>query len=314
MPVITKLSELDLTKLKIKKPYDFGIEKKSIFNFSYDGSDLWIQSPVGIVPYKPSVYQDEYGHIDMIFNNSAKSFMNGLNELEAHASHRIRSKKPYENLMDGKCSVPCCQEGKIRFTSTSINDVQLFNSTRQLIGSAKDIKRDCEISVIFQVVGFQILGGKHNRYGLYLRIIQAQIHASIPETDNDDAQKYLRMVKMGIPLLAIQQKMAMDGVNVGTMKQLLPTSRLPPPPPPPRPPPPPPPLMLKSAAAASFKSKDPSEFLNDIKNGNFKLRQATSTTAATKAILRSVDTSRKVPSLNEIVAARKNLRPINNND
>ena len=132
-----------------------------------------------------------------------------------------------------------------------------------------------------------------------------------------DVEKYKKMLKIGVPLCGLQQKMMMDGVDHTFINRFTEDLKKPPPPPPrlglstPPPPPPPPP-----PPAFGFKSKDMSAVFGDIKNGNFSLKKMVKENAETSSvlsrkILRCVDTSRKVPSLSEIQDALKNLRKIN---
>jgi hypothetical protein len=174
----------------------------------------------------------------------------------------------------------------------------------------------------------------HKSYINY-QILQVQqytlnVKMMIPGTDTNiesgsrsiyDVEKYRKMLKVGVPLIGVQQKMAMDGVDASFIKTFsLAPGGIPPrgitpcgiaPPPPPPPPPPP-----RIGGGGLAKNIDMTAALNDIKNGNFSLKKMEKVKSGEKdltklKILRMVDTSRAVPTLAEITDALKNLRRIN---
>ena len=421
--VITNPCELDYSQLRLKKPFEIQQDKKILFEVSYNNADLILQSPIGYVPYKPSVYEDSYGYIDIVFNDASKSFMDGIKDLEDFIFNKLRNKIMYTNMLEGKVVSPCNTNKKIRFVSNDINNVSLFDAFDKIeVGKIGQTKKDSKVSIIFHIVGVMVYGGSLNKYGLYLRLLQGQVHnialaqhiPTINASENHDRmdvymkmskvgipmqaicqkmmmdgvatheiedivyniqnirnrdrdccdnmavtrehhntsnmngvsaelEKYVKMMRMGIPLGAIHQKMMMDGLHndhidqfSNLTKKQKPNTSLPPPPPPGPPPPPPlgmrmppppppgppPPLgIFKNVQhlhqRKSVVAPDPSAFLADIKNGNFLLKKSQASIEPIKNIgvinkvLRCVDTSRKVPSLDEILTARKNLRSIN---
>lgn len=173
---------------------------------------------------------------------------------------------------------------------------------------------------------------------------------SIPET-------YLKMLKFGVPKQAVIQKMRIQGENEDVIQQLVndahlvqtivasvpqtqpqapqssvpppPPGRPPPPPPPGRPPPPPPPpprppipntsTGLGGGLSGLLRGikKHAHEFLDDIANGNFRLRKATDKndnndfTVQTSSVSSLPTVGGKyAPSLQDILRMRSKLKPL----
>lgn len=119
--------------------------------------------------------------------------------------------------------------------------------------------------------------------------------------------KYMRMLAVGVPRNGVEQKMRMDGVDEDTIQILLSSRQClmgPPLSPPPPPPPPPVPVASMTSSGGAMAA-----VFQDIVKGNFNLKKNTKQ-IDTKKILKFVDTSKKVPSLEEIQVALKNLRKI----
>jgi Subunit CCDC53 of WASH complex len=102
--------------------------------------------------------------------------------------------------------------------------------------------------------------------------------------DGSLPEKYAKMVKMGVPLAAVKMKMKLDGIPIPGEA-------------------PPPPVQdtraaLMAAISGGVKLRSAKAMRNNSSDDKDNNRKA----------LRHVDTSRKVPTLDEIISAREGLR------
>ena len=129
--------------------------------------------------------------------------------------------------------------------------------------------------------------------------------------------KYAKMLKLGIPNGAIQQKMQLDGFSFDEATRILQMLTTPnnhirssqPPPPPPLLPPPPPPILFgktKNKLNTQTSASGALPFLKDIQSGNFALKK-TSEKQKNKQDSKQ-DNKGFAPSLQDILSMKQKLK------
>ncbi len=168
--------------------------------------------------------------------------------------------------------------------------------------------------------------------------ITSQIPTTVQEQNayiTENFERFSKMLKMGVPLMAVRQKMLLEGLNEMEIDLFIlkqnkqsdkqnvhedksknkPTTITPTPPkrtggaPPPPPPPPPPPIMIKQTSSSGGGGLP---FLADIKNNNFALKKVdlvSERLTIKSKILKNIDTSKMLQiSLDDILSAKSRLK------
>ena len=311
MDIITGKSNIEISKVKVLRPV--AVNSSTYFGISYKDNPLVIQTPYLYVKYKPIVFENGVYKLDLQLQEES---MGILKMIETHIHTKIRKKYPHMT------HTFTFSDNVLRTRSMDFNTVQFFDKKGSPLNGLKLCSGD-KVCILVSVDKY--IYTSHKSYINY-QILQVQQYIlnvkMIMESEYDcggkyDVEKYNKMLKVGVPLIGVQQKMAMDGVDgsyinsfVQSKGRLQPQpNRIPPPPPPP-----PPPKI--GGIAPKNKGMDMNAALNDIKNGNFTLKKMEQVKCFEKditksKILRMVDTSRTVPTLSEITDALKNLRRIN---
>lgn len=229
----------------------------------------------------------------------------------------------------------------------SNNDIHALTKDEKLcfiLHISKVISMRDKAYIMYEIVQIKRFEGFQSMSALFTQshsnIVPETMPLLAPEYD-----KFVKMHKVGIPLECIKHKMNLDGLPVDSINTFLsfinnaksnvqkviptascaPARSVPPGSSPPPPPPPPPPPKLFNAAA---NQKSPLAFLNDIKNKTFQLKKVTVDSERggrreeelisvnkngdldkTSRVLKNVKSgNHKVPSLQEILAAKDKLR------
>jgi hypothetical protein len=315
-----------VSRLRLKKPT--ALATKHIWNI-YNGEEAFlVQSPWLTIPYSV-IFNDEFSHFQ--FDCCHEDFVNMVSNLQEHIVTRIRRSgvelgdRHFVNLVKPRLV------SKVLRVRGQAADVQFYDqSGSRLEEGARCLSRHKRTRIIFWLRWFWC---SDKYYGIELQPLQIKVEQPPAEPlfqEETDFGVYHRMLKVKVPMEAVLNKMRLDGCSEAEIKTFvhaatakapppappppappppppsIPGQRLPPPPPPPPPPrggfppPPPPPAAAPSALA----------FLKQIKNGEFKLKPKGSHAPATA--LKFVDTSRKVPSLQDILSAKSRLKSRNN--
>jgi len=213
------LSKFDVSMIQIKKPYYIG-SKRAIFEFNVDRNPFICQSPIGIVPFKPNIYEDGFATLTSIYSESSQQFLEILKEIEHSTVTRIRNKSKYTKLLEGSSFNSCLFDNRVKYTTSDVSKLKVYDYHKNILTSGLNgLHKDSRISILFEIVGVQV---KNDKYGLLLRMIQIQISDYLISEDNTssiilppsivDEGIYKKMLKMGIPKAAVEQKMRMDGL------------------------------------------------------------------------------------------------------
>jgi hypothetical protein len=317
--VVSSQHDIQVSKVRILMPYT--VDDKTVFSIFYgERNPLLVQTPLCTVPYKFALYDDNYFHIDLQYNGSELNSL--LDRIQTTILSKIR--KRFHHILEGLplvSPITSIKEdvNKIRLRNYNVAAIVVFDTNRKRI-DIRNIEKNDAIRAIFQVdklivdaksiqLGLKLVQLRKNQTALDPFNYQEYLFADEEAKDS----KYRKMLKMGVPLLAVKQKMLLEGFSEQEVSlfehennatRMKPNTQAPPPPPPP---PPPPCLSTKNNPLQT----QPLAFLADIKNGRFSLKQTIvepKTIDPKEKVLRFVDKTKKVPSLDEILQAKARLK------
>lgn len=296
MNVLTDIEGVSISHIKIVKPIN--VNENIFFAIEYCNNPFIIQTPYMYVKYRPVTFENGYYKLDL---EMCPEFTSFIKQIEIYIINKL-AKKYSRNTTNFSYSNTLLRSRSMNYKSIGFYDKygKTMDGARVCIGD--------RVSLLLYIDKY--IYNKHKSYINYhiLQVKTFSIDASsIATSDNSyDIDKYKKMLKIGVPLSGVKQKMMMDGLANDVIEKIAKTFGAPP-----LPPPPPPPPLPKPGITHKILPTDMSAVFGDIKNGNFQLKKIAKETPTTSKILRCVDTSRKVPSLAEIQNALKNLRRIN---
>jgi hypothetical protein len=300
-------SEDLLTNVRVMVPYH--IEEKAFFDLygNTSRSPLLIQTPNCVLRYKYSLYDDHFFTIDLY--TTSHEFKTFMDQFVSLVLTRIRKK--YHHLINGKTIVPLItEEGRLRLKTPNATSLRIFDHHKQKI-DLHHIQKSDRLQALFQV---EKLVSDAKTLSFQVKLLQLKkttpvinVDESLFKDESPVVQRFRKMLKMGVPLMCVRQKMMLEGHTEEEISEVCGISSSASPPHIPPPPPPPPPIKRHSPIAAMASPA----FLKDIASGNFKLKTATATATTTTTnpnkILRFVDKSKMVPTLQEILDAKAKL-------
>lgn len=314
--MVLLLSDVEPTSIRIIKPIKLG--DNEYFGLKYNKGlssvPFVIQTPFLYIKYRPTIFDSGYVKLDVELCEESKFV---LAKIEKYIYDKL-TKKYRDKLHNFAFS-----NNILRIRTMNFKSIQIFDMNKNSLNIHKLCHGDriCVILLIDKYIynhhksyiNYNILQIQKFVVDVSTNVIRtANIGFEGEDKDGYDKAKYEKMLSLGIPEIAVRQKMQLDGVVDSNINSFF-TSKnkgsscVPGIPPPPPPPPPPPNLF----GTPSFKPPGISALFNDIKNGNFALKKANISEDKRNKILKHVDTDRKVPSLHEIQNALKNLRKIN---
>jgi len=312
--VLSDLSDFTKESIRVFKPY--AVDLKYHFDLAYADNPLLIQSPGCIVPFKYSVYDNKFFSIDLFVKDAG--FKQMIESVEDWIVQRIQRK--YASVVHGRFFVRSLQTTsdsfKLRLRNQNVDSVLLFDGNRRVV-DLRNMERNDQVKAIFQ---FERLIVDGDTYFFNLKALQfkksvvidpfTQVECLFKEDEPParDMTMYRKMMQLGIPRDAVLHKMKMDGLVASDIESFAKpkTTSAPLPPPPP-------PLPFQGSLKGTAIGKP--AFLADIQSGNFTLKKSTAKTPTvssnnplTSRVLKFADTSKRVPSLQEILDAKNKLR------
>jgi hypothetical protein len=284
---------------------------KYILNKSEGVTDnLVFQTPIMFLPFGISNFKNKY-YIDMSFMNQTKSndieqFKNFIIKLNNHFKNIICFKKlKYISSFKESDFFPPILKLNYNFT----NHIQIFNDdniniTDKIIAEPNLIRPKLFAKFIIQASNIWYNNGK---YGIIWNICQIKLYNNLIYTPKsfsfiDDNQpkntnkekyaKYFNMLKKGVPLFAVKQKLIIDKLNPNILDN-------------------PNDIIIdnnNNNSNNSNNNNNKSMLLNSILSKNFKLKETTTNNNINKKQYKSK--SLIVPSRNDIINAMNNLKNI----
>jgi hypothetical protein len=317
------IDEIDHAQLRIKKPIEIGTVL--LFNIMRDNKQpVYIQSAAHMVAYRPLL--DIYERMSICIKELTREFR-ALVEIERFLLDSIARSK-HRGVLENKALIPVYRGDNqiIRLKGELVN-MLIFDAEKRPTSSSY-LRANQKIRFIAKVDSVWVSA---KFYGLNLYIYQLQILEPLlnmsgfafkesPATIEPaaDVAVYQKMIKLGIPLGAVKQKMAMDGVDSAVVlafgsppSSTASPSLPPPPPPPPRPPPP----SFNNNSKDSQMQKNHADVLDAIKNRNFNLKKIDADEIRSQNIRERLvkvtkDPRMFAPSLTDILKARGNLKKL----
>lgn len=222
MIIIYNIESILHTNFKIKKPFTYG--DKTIFDlYNETNEPLYYQSPSMIVPYNYFINNN-------IFTLTLCEYKNTkYTDLIDNVIKKIidKVKKNYSNLFENKIFnnpiiVKPFNPKMFQFKNVKTNDIEIYNIFQEKI-DLQDIRVDDMITCIYQIKNIWI---NENSYGVKLNLIQLRRDNTINRgyifTDKKttiieplslNLNKYVMMIKSGIPISGIKQKMKNDNID-----------------------------------------------------------------------------------------------------
>ena len=258
-------SELDLTKIRIYKPVSLGCSNNLLFKIH---GPLVVQTKNMFLCYTPLT--DEKRRISLVF--ASKDKFKWLTDLEQRIGKRIRSYKESKSSESSESS-----ESRL-FSPLWKETLRLTVHESALSISNQDgspvhlvmLQKRTEVKAIIHV---QNVWTSATQWGLSLQLLQIQLLQVKLE------YKYEKMLKLGVPLDAVRQRMRIEGIQDPSCLDGKEGKKQPPPPPPPGPPPPPPPPFVNRVLKINAPSPKPVSrnkswvpSCNDILEGRNRLK------------------------------------------
>jgi hypothetical protein len=310
------IGEIDVKRIKIKKPLNLG--NKRIFNLYYLSDDgttenrFIIQSPELIIPYGIIKTPD----IDEIqFDTCNDKFIENMEYIRDYIITKINN---YDNnILDSKIHIDKIINkdfGKVlRFKIKNISDINIYNDEGTII-HYDNLKSERKINIIIELKWFSIYDAF---FGLEYSVLQIKIQMPYSQSlfiqenteqeTNNIFEKYEKMLKLRIPLGAVESKMKLDAIHDDDIKIFLDKISKS--------------EKEKEKEKEEVKSKSPLScvsFLSQISGGNFKLKSVSQNQDNSEQIKKRVldkmskylNMNSKPPSLDDILCAKANLRKI----
>lgn len=307
MKIITSMNDFESVTIRLSIPFKY--DNKTIINIIVDHSEpLLIQSSVCIVPYRCKFYDDGYFQIDLINHDDR------FKELMECIFIKILNKKKLKYL--NTCVIRKFDQ-PFRLKNSDINTIQVYDSNKNKI-HIKNITKHDAVKAIFQVEHI-IVQDEDLSTSFGFKVFQ--IMKCNPSIDHyketiclfDQGEtnllgRFQKMMSIGVPIEGIKHKMMMEGIVIDQIDSIVNK-------------------LNKSEEAKTHIHQDTKQvsetqkpiipnlsFLSELRNHNeISLKKLeVPKKLVNKKILRCVDTSRKVPTLIEILKAKENLKSSSN--
>lgn len=336
-PQLTRLSDLSTCKPKIRmlKPAVFSEHHQVIKLLSIEKQPVLFQTDACHVLYCPSY--DVYGNVKVcIASTKDQDCFTEMRALELTIAKAAK--------VANKAFIPSVSDdGRIWRLRNKADGLYLFDMNGNAIPDKAIlssltvpfkvralvrmdsvwISKFC-YGVTFALQQLQIL---EHHYDVSTLLMDSPIDSVTPNLPPETVDRFRKMLKVGVPAPAVKEKMRLEGHSnsiidsfFGTSSHV--TTNIPPNvPPAPRPPPPPPhlpPISITNGLAAQRGLAKVccamGAVLDAIKVGGIKLKTVTATTGTRedikKDVLKAVDITKRVPTLDEILSARGTLKRV----
>jgi hypothetical protein len=324
---ICTVDNYNVKNITVSKPYSVN-DNTYVFNIKYMKNVCLIQTPISIIPYSYSLYDNNSFRFDIVTDISAVyKMLDDICLLISNKINKYNSKYLHKRNIKNICNKVDDKRYKLSLMNKDANNIYTFNSRQEPI-SLTTLHTFDKVICLFELKRLVLKNDKGFWQTNLLQIKKCSntiqpsfahclIVTNTNETsgDNDRFACYLKMLHMKIPLEAIRHKMLMDGLtenDFNIWSETVNTQTGTAPRPPPLPPPPPPPLLQLNKNKLSHKSKSINddggpEFLKDITSGNFQLRK---TNDIKQKVLSTVPKDYAPPSLSDIRSALSKLKKV----
>lgn len=292
---------LNINEIKLKNPTSLG--HKLIFNIKYMNENCIFQTPDMIIPHSPLRNESDNS---LQFDCCNDKFVKHLDDISTYILQRMHKARPH--LLQNKNYVNKVKDGSfgkiLRLKINNESDIEIFDQYKTRLNGLSNITAQKKIQMILWIKWFWV---SRDYYGIEYSIVQLKI--TMPPSENlfqehDSFTKYKKMLAMKIPLQAVEHKMKLDGCSNDDIVKFQEISKNG--------------QVQKTPSIDSAQCPTRPSFLGQIARGEFSLKktiihvdeQEEKKKAIMMKMARIVDMSKKVPTLDDILTARSNLRKI----
>jgi hypothetical protein len=326
--ILTIKSEYEHKKIALRKPYKTasGIQ---VFDIVYDKKPLLIQTPTCIIPYSYNLFDNDAFKLDI--TTTCKKFVEMISNINKHILAKLDK---YDNtILENRVCIDYLKyvnnsdEHRIRLKNCSTSNITAFDRDCNTI-NIRSLQTFDQVVCLFQLQRLIIQKDTYIFSTTLLQVKKLNISLSalpiclIKDNEDNlnyykgiDLTKYNKMDSLGIPLVAIHQKMCLDALDKDCISYWTEHIRtriskckstslhpLPPPPPPPLPP---------SSFATSLKLKTfKPDFLKEISSNNIVLRKVGEQVSNKSQENFKHKFKNTVPTLGDILKAKSNLKKV----
>lgn len=215
--------DIDIQMVRIKKPFRMA-GKSYVFEifFGKENHQIFLQTPLCMAPYGYFMTHSQDNPcafvIDLVLND--EGYLRMVSGLLRHVYDKLMSCVPA--TVNGKKYVSPVKEGTVRLRNANIDDVKVFDEKGESIALSHIHKND-KVYAIFQLEKVVVFSDVICPILKVLQLkrqgtpsVPACLFTSPPPKLPD---KYQKMLDMGVPMPAVQQRMKMDGVVHGGAQQ-----------------------------------------------------------------------------------------------
>ena len=231
MNVILKHNDINIKDLTIKKQINISNDFTN-YPIKYNNSNLIIQTPIVFLPFGINRFNNK-SYIDFSFINSKndtnmREFKTKIININNHLKNKFSSKRKFISSFKSTEYYPD------RLRLSFYDDILIFNEAKNLI-THEHIKSKIYVKLLItpqflwlthNTYGSNTYGS--NTYGIRWNILQMKIYSKpILETysfieDEVNIDKYIKMMRCGVPPPAIKNKMALEKLDPSLLDKFLP--------------------------------------------------------------------------------------------
>jgi len=234
MNVILKHNDISIKDLTIKKQINISDDFTN-YPIKYNKSNLVIQTPIVYLPFGINTYNNK-SYIDFSFINSKndktmKDFKTKIININNHLKNKFSSKRKFISNFKSTEHYP----DRLRLSFS--DDILIFNEAKNLI-THEHIKSKIYVKLLISPQFLWLTQGsnidtygshnKHGTYGVRWCILQMKIYSKpILHTysfidDDVNIDKYIKMMRCGVPPPAIKNKMVLEKIDPSLLDKFLP--------------------------------------------------------------------------------------------
>ena len=234
MNVILKHNDINIKDLTIKKQINISNDFTN-YPIKYNNSNLIIQTPIVFLPFGINKFNNK-SYIDFSFINSKndkimKDFKTKIININNHLKNKFNSKRKFISNFKSTEYYP----DRLRLSFS--DDILIFNEAKNLI-TPEHIKSKIYVKLLISPQFLWLTHGnnidtygshgKHGTYGILWNILQMKIYSKpLLETysfieDEVNIDKYIKMMRCGVPPPAIKNKMALENLDPSLLDKFLP--------------------------------------------------------------------------------------------
>ena len=215
MNQILKHEDIDITNISIKKKIN--INTKFInYPIKYNNKNLIIQTPIVYLPFGINTFNNKkYIDISFINSNNDKNmgdFKNIIVDINNWIKQKISKKNKFVT------SFKTTEYYPDRLRLSFYDDILIFNESKHLI-SLDSIKSKIYTKLLI-TPQFLWKNDSNSSAGIVWNILQIKVYSkpildtySFIDTDEVNIDKYVKMLRCGVPATAIKNKMKLDNIN-----------------------------------------------------------------------------------------------------